>query len=387
VAISEPGGQSHARERKKQGPGQRTELRVTIVLLLVAALVFVAETTERATGPVLATFQVIDASQPGQLRWAGGVVELEDGIWVLAYERVDALSSRPAVYVRESTDPLGRFGPEVVVSDPVAHPAYDPSLLRTSDGRTYVLWSGDNAAWASERLRPGTFTPGRKLFSGGQDHVEEVLGYSAGGRDFFTYDWRPGGAGVAPFDACLRRVSAGLRLGPQVVIAKTAVGAGREGLQDRIALVQTGTEGGLLAAWNGLPDALGSRPIVGSLSSDYGATWGPPFVLAQFSDPNGVSHDLVDPTAVYVSAHDLRLYFAQDRASYGLGYARSTDQGATWMRFDVTTAPPGVGNTHMFVVVDRRPDGSMDLIAFANAERQTLLGGYLLETISTHQSD
>ena len=311
------------------------------------------------------------------LIWPGDIRQSADN-WVPVYEKViGGNQGVHQIFIQEFIDPLDPAMAvdvgETLVSQTTGV-CYDPTCMWMPNKDFGIVYTRGQVAYWVKRLRRGTYQAPVVLMSASAiDRIGEVQGFGLiQGKTFITYNkWQSPFTVDDPKDACIREVigSDPIALGPEVVIAPFAVTAGRDGAQDRIALLNGGIDGVLLAAWNGNPNGENNRRLMIARSTDLGKTWGPVESIT-------VPGDCVDPTGTYVSKKDIRFYFAQGYYQFPLGMVKSTDNGATWVRSDVTQNPARTGNVHCEV----RKSGNK-IFCFNTANHQTELWIYELEEV------
>lgn len=152
---------------------------------------------ELLTAPRTTVWKDTDASRNQQV-WAPSFY-LIDGHWYVYYTADDGVDDHHRLYVIESsgTDPLGPYHFKGELQPPNAPDvwAIDPVLLRQSDGRLYVLWSGagtegHNLIYIAPMSNPWTVSGNRVYLptAGGCSTIREAPSIiQRGGTTFLVY--------------------------------------------------------------------------------------------------------------------------------------------------------------------------------------------------------
>lgn len=299
------------------------------------------------------TLTIVDASNPGQSRWPGAMVVAPDGTALAAFERY-GLDGFPSALVREAPSITGPWldsaETEITFGE---RDAFDPSWMLL-DGSYWPLSQGFQV-WTCRRRGPGLYDPAVALYGPAGDEIDESVAWRANGKTYVTDVRRAQFTGDA-FDVRVREVvfDSGSKLpvaGVPVTIAEKATGLeARNGQQLRVALVQSGSPRGLIAAWSSAADISlekdqRERSIMVATSDDDGATWSEPRTALQY-----VGHDLFNPFSVYVSPVRQRFFFAQDRSSAKCGWIETHDHGATWMQGKLLFPPSNTSFGHAWAL-------------------------------------
>jgi hypothetical protein len=277
--------------------------------------------------------------------YPGGVHQLTDGIYVLAYMADDPSTGNSAIYVRETVDLLGTYSPPTLLSEPALRAGYDPGVIRLDDGTVIATWWGSSRAYYAIRNALGNWSAPLVL------HADKKYGFISDEqtvrrvrlKTWQVYNRKLATETLPIFDIMLRQLGAPAGvITSDVVVAPAATGTGTQGKQKRNALTGTGSTAGLLLVYGRNADG-GSRDIWALRSEDDGLTWDPPGTRIATLP----GQDLANPFALRIGTK-VRVYFSAQRA--GLCHIDSLDHGLTWSQLVKDRLPDPAAPARMVAV-------------------------------------
>jgi hypothetical protein len=279
--------------------------------------------------------------------FAGGITRLPDGNYLAVFQsalnpgappaegnnHVFEIELGPDIMKAPTKDPLDVTAriPQNLVP---AKNLYDPGVAVTKDDAVLISWYGYGIQ-ITKRLGPGKYEPpvGLAGFAKGEGPGWwEVTIQTVYGHTLAAYSGPADTQGHK--DVFVQEVFSDLTTGPRVR-AGGPEGEGPSGHQLRDTIAEAGN-GKIMLVWQQVAPGNGPRSIHGSISSDFGRTWGPAVEVASLASRR---IDMFNPFIVN-TGKELRVYSQSCSTSEcQITVTTSTDQGQTWSPPDPVPLP------------------------------------------------